>query len=159
AADRPGAGDQHRLAEEVATAVHRVQAHRERLRERKLAKRDVAADGVALALTHHEVFLEHALDVREEARAAEELHVRAELLAAFAATLATAARMRRAHRHLVADAHARDARTDAGDDRGGLMSGNQRLADDEVAVAALEVIVEIGAADATGAELQQHFAR
>ena len=82
AADRAGAGDQHGLAEEVAAAVHRVQADRERLGERELAERDVGRDGIALPLAHHEVLAEHALHVREEAGAAEELHVDAQLLAA-----------------------------------------------------------------------------
>ena len=54
----------------------RVQRDRQRLGERELAERDVAGHRIALPLAHHEVFLEHALHVREEARAAEEAHVR-----------------------------------------------------------------------------------
>ena len=96
--------------------------------------------------------------MREEARAAEEAHVAAQLLAALAAVVALAARMRRADGDLVADLDARDAGADRGDDAGGLVPGNQRLAHDEAAVAALEVVMEVGAADAAGAEPQQHLA-
>ena len=53
------------LPSEIAAALDRVQADRERLGERELAERDVAAHRIALPLAHHEVLLEHALHVRE----------------------------------------------------------------------------------------------
>ena len=115
AADRAGAGDEHRLADEIGAAIHRVQRDRERLRERELAERDVAADRIALALAHDEELAEHSLHVRKEARAAEEAHLAAELLATFAAVVALAAGVRRAHGDLVADFHARDAGPDRRD--------------------------------------------
>ena len=74
----------------------------ERLRERQFAERDVGLHRVALALPHHEVLLEHPLHVREAARAAEEAHLRAEVLAPLAAVVAAAACVRRRHRDLVA---------------------------------------------------------
>ena len=96
----------------------------------------------------------------KQARAAEEVHVAAELLAALAAVVAAAAGVRRRHRDLVADLHARDAGADAPRRRADASwPGNQRLAHDEAAVAALEIVVEVGAADAAGAEAQQHLAR
>jgi len=102
AADGAGAGDEHRLAEEIAAAVYRVQRDSEGLGERDLAERDVARHRVALALAHHEVLAEHALHVREAARAAEEAHVLAQLLAPLAAIAAPPARVRRTDRDLVA---------------------------------------------------------
>jgi hypothetical protein len=153
----PGARDQHRLAEEVAAAIHAVQAHGERLGERELAERDVAVHGIALALAHHEVVLEHALHVREAARTAEEAHAVAQVLAAFAAILAASARMRRRYRDLVAHLDPRDAFADARDHRGCLVARNERLADHEVAVAPFEIIVEVRSANAGGPQAEQHF--
>ncbi len=114
---------------------------------------------VALALAHHEVFLEHPLHVREAAGAAQESHV--------ARTAARVPRgsIRSARRRATGDTATLSPTCtrvtpapDAGDHRRRLVPGNQRLAHDEVAVAALEVVVEIGAADAAGAEAQQHLA-
>src|SRR5437867_1707853 len=79
------------------------------------------------------------------------------MLAAFAAIVAAPARMRWRDSDFVADFHARDPGADAGDNGRGFMSRDQRLADDEVAVAALEIVVEIRAADPSRAEAQQHF--
>src|SRR5690606_31566961 len=131
---------EHRLAEELASALHRVQPDRQRLGERELAQRDVAADRIALALAHHEILGEHALHVRVQARAAEELHVRAELLAPGPATFAAPAGVRWRDRDVVPLAYARDIRPDRLDDGRRLVPGDQRLANDEAAVAAFEVV-------------------
>src|SRR3989442_1118623 len=52
-----------------------------------------------------------------------------------------------------------DALADLRDDARSLVSGNERLADDEASIPAFEVIVQIGAADAARAEPDQHLAR
>src|SRR6185437_10596868 len=150
--------DEHRLADQIAAAIHRVQRHGERLGKRYLAKRDIAFDRIALALAHHETLAEESLRVRKHARAAEKAHVLAELLAAAAAIGAASARMRGADRDLVADLDARHAFADRDDDGRRLVPGNKRLAHDEAAVPALVEIVQIGTADAAGAERQQHLA-
>jgi hypothetical protein len=136
-----------------------MQPHRKRLREGQLSQRDVASDRIALALAHHEIFLEHPLHVREQAGAAEEFHLRAEVLAPFAAVVAAPAGMRRRDGNVVTLLHARDAGPNGRDDAGRLVARNQRLAHDEAAVAALEIVVEVRPADAGGAQAQQHFAR
>ena len=136
-----------------------MQSHRKRFGERKLAQRDVPRHGIALPLAHHEVFLEHALHVRKQARAAEEFHLGAEVLAALTAIVTATTGMRRRNGDVVARFHASDAGTDRGDDAGGFVAWDQRLAHDEAAVAAFEIVVEIRTANAGGAQLQQHFAR
>jgi hypothetical protein len=158
AADRSGSGDQHRLAEQIAAAMDRVQRDGQRLGERELAQRHVAGDRIALPLAHHEILAKHSLHVREEARAAEEFHARAQLLPAFAAIGAAPAGVRRAHRDLVAFLDAGDIRADQRHHAGRFVPGHQRLADHEAAVAALEIVVKIGAADAPGAKAHQHLA-
>src|SRR5438309_5223133 len=97
--------------------------------------------------------------MRKEARAAEEFHICAQMLASLATVFAAPACVGRRHGHLVAGLHPGDAFADTCDDGGRLVTGDQRLAYDEAAVAAFEVIVKIRSADAAGAELQQHFAR
>ena len=99
-----------------------METHGERLGERELAERDVAADRVALALAHDEIFLEHALHVRKLARAAKKSHVRAQLLAALAAVVAATAGVRRGYRDLVAHPDAGHARADGGDHGGRLVA-------------------------------------
>src|SRR5207253_4742164 len=122
-----------------------MQSDSKRLRKGEFAECDVAADGVTLSLAHDEIFLEHPLHVWEQARAAEEAHVRAELLAPFATRFATSARVRRADSDLVARLDARHAGAHGRDDRRCLVAGNQRLAHDEAAVSSLEVVMQIGA--------------
>ena len=136
-----------------------MQTHRQRLGKREFAQRDVAAHRIALALAHHEIFLEHALHVGKPAGTAQEFHVGAQLLAAVATSFAMTTGVRWRHGDLVALFHTRNALPDRRNDRRGLMPRDQRLAHDEVAVAALEVVVQIGAANAGGAKLQQYFAR
>src|SRR5437763_9242369 len=131
-----------------------MQPHRQLLGEGELAQRDVAVDWIALPFAHHEIFAKHALHMRKEARAAEELHVRAQLLTTFATIVAPAARVRRAYGDFVTGLDARDAGAHGRDDRGCLVAGNQWLPHDEAAVLALEVVMQIGATDSAGAELQ-----
>jgi hypothetical protein len=158
AADRARAGDQHALAEQVAGAVRRVQRDRERLGHRDLGERHVGRHRDALLLRHQEELAERAVHVREHARAAEEAHVRAQVLASLAAAGASPAGPRGIDRDPVAGLDAGHARTGGGDDPGGLVAGDQRLADHEAAVAAVEVVVHVGAADAGRAEPDQHLA-
>src|SRR5207244_12284031 len=86
-------------------------------------------------------------------------HVAAELLAALAAIFALSARMRRADGHFVARLDASYAGADFGDDAGDFMSRNERLANDEAAIASLEIVVDVGAADAAGTEPDQDLSR
>ena len=72
---RARAGDEHALAEQITGAVDRVQPDGERLGKSQLAQRHVARDRIALPLTQDEVLGEHSLNVRIDARAAEEAHV------------------------------------------------------------------------------------
>src|SRR5207253_6154811 len=153
------ARDEYVLAEQIAGAVDRVQANRKWLGECQLSQAHVAGHRVALPLAQDEILGEHALHVRVEARAAEEAHVAAQMLAPFAAIVAAPTGLRRTHRDLVAGLDARDALADLRDDARSLVSGNERLADDEASIPAFEVIVQIGAADAARAEPDQHLAR
>jgi hypothetical protein len=150
---------EHGLAEQVTGAVHAVQTDRQRLGKRNFAQAHVARDRVALALSHHEVFAEHALHVRIQTGAAEEAHVSAQMLAALATIIAVPARMRRAHRDPVSDLDPGNAGADPRDDTRGFMAWNEGLAHNEAPVAALEIIVQVGAADATGAESNQYLPR
>jgi hypothetical protein len=127
----PAPGDEHRLADEIGAALHRVQRDGERLRESELAQRDVARHGIALPLAHDEELAEHALHVRIEAGAAQEAHLPAQLLAALAAVVALAAGMRRAHRDLVSHFHACHTRAHRSDRGRRLVSRDQGLAHDE----------------------------
>ena len=72
AADRSGAGDEHRLAEQVAARLTPCSATASG--SAKAISPSDASPGhrIALALAHDEVLLEHALHVREQARAAQE---------------------------------------------------------------------------------------
>jgi hypothetical protein len=159
AADGSAAGDQHRLAEQVAGTVGRVQRHRQRLGHGDLAERNlVVRDLHTLRFGHREVLAEHALHMWEHARAAEEANVVAEILAALAAGRAFAAGARRIDRDAIARGHARDAGTDCGHDARGLVAGCERFADHEVADPAMQVVVQIGAADAGSPQLDQHLA-
>ncbi len=113
ATDRAGAGDQHALSKQSASARDRVQSDGERLGEGKLAKAHVSGDRIALAFAQHEILGEHTLHVWKEAGAAKEAHVAAKLLAAFAAVVTAPAGLRWAHGDLVAGLHARDACPDS----------------------------------------------
>ena len=80
------------------------------------------------------------------------------MLAAFATVVAAAAGLRRAHRDLVAGLDARHAVADLRDHTRSLVTGHQRFANDEAAVAAFVEVVEVGPADTAGSESNQHFA-
>ena len=111
AADGAGAGDQHRLAEQIAAAVdaraapppaaRRTRARRARCRRRP--------DSTA-ARPSRNIRWNMPCTCGKQAGAAEEAHLAAQVLAAFAAVVAAAAGVRRRHRDLVADLDARDAR-------------------------------------------------
>jgi hypothetical protein len=67
--------------------------------------------------------------------------------------------LRGADRDLVPGLDAGDALANLRDDSRSFVAGNQRLADNEAPVPALVVVVEVGPANASGAETNQHFAR
>ena len=93
AADRAAAGDQHRLADQIAGTVHRVQADRQRLGAGQLTQRDVFVHRRELVLAEHEALAEQALRMREHAGAAEEEHPAAQVEAPAQAVVAVAARV------------------------------------------------------------------
>ena len=78
--------------------------------------------------------------------------------AAFAAAGAMAAPARRIDRDAVADAEAGAPAVDLDDLAGDLVAKHQRRGDDEVAGPRMAEIVQVGAADAAGAEADAHHA-
>ena len=112
-----------------------------------------------LALAHHEVLTEQALCVREHAGAAEEEHAPAQVQAPAAAVVALAAGVRGIDGDAVTRLHARDLGADRLDHARGLVPRHQRLADHEGADAAVLPVVQVGAADAAGAQAQPHVVR
>ena len=86
----------------------------------------------------------HAAAGRQELDLTPPCADRAELLPALAAIVALAAGMRRADGDIVTRLDARNAGAGLGDDTRGLVSGNQRLSNDEAAVASLIVVMQIG---------------
>lgn len=85
-------------------------------------------------------------------RAAEEHHLFAEVAAAGAAGRAQAAGVGRVHRHLLARPHPGDARPDGFDHARGLVARHEGRADGEGAGAPVLVVVQVGTADAAGAQ-------
>jgi hypothetical protein len=97
--------------------------------------------------------------VREHGCAAVEGHARAQVGAAGLARPAAPARLARVHRDPVVDPHARDLGAHLDHVARDLMSEDQGLAHREVADPALEVIVQIGAADTPRPESHPHLIR
>src|SRR5438093_605970 len=81
------------------------------------------------------------------------------MLASFATVVAAATGLRGADRDLVAGLHASDTLADRRNHTGSLVPRHQRLANDKAAVPPLEVVVNVGTADAAGTESDQHLAR
>ena len=108
AADRPGAGDHHAAAEDLARPLDRVQADGERLGAGRDPPGHGIRDDVALVGARDDVLGEGALDMREDRGAAEEAHVAAEIAAPGAAVVAGEAGPARVDRHPVAGLQARD---------------------------------------------------
>ena len=157
AADRPRAGDHHAAAEHLAGPLDRVQADGERLGAGRDPPGHGVGDDVALVGARDHVLGERALDMREDRGAAEEPHVAAEIAAPGAAVVAGEAGPARVDRHPVAGLEARDGGAGLDDLPGDLVAEHQRLLEREVADPPLEVVGEVGAADAAGAEREAHL--
>ena len=155
----PGARHQHALAEQRAGALGGMQADRERLGEGGLGRRDARRDLHRLPLLDDEHVAEAALHMREAHRAAVEQHVGAVLLLAHLAVAAMAAGPARIDRDAVARLHARDLAADRLDPAGDLMAEDHRLAHADRAEAAMQIVVQVRAADAAGLDPHAHVAR
>lgn len=105
-------------------------------------------------LHHH--LLQRPLRVRRPAlgRAAK-LHAAADVVAPRAAELARAARQADLERDAVAGGERRDLGPDGLHDAGGLVAEGQRLEHEDVAVAEVVVVVQVGAAEAGGGDLDE----
>src|SRR5690606_32406293 len=79
--------------------------------------------------------------------------------AAAPARTAVPARVRGIDGNVCALAQASDAGARRDDDARGLVAGREGLADGELADPAVQVVVDVGSADAGRAEPQKHFAR
>ena len=95
--------------------------------------------------------------MREDRSAAEEPHVAAEIAPPAAAVFASEAGPARVDRDPVAGLQAHHGGTGLDDLPRDLMAEHQRLLEREVADPSLEVIGEVGAADAAGAEREAHL--
>ncbi len=96
---------------------------------------------------------ETALHMRHAHRAAHETHVQALVVQAFATMNADPARTARIHRDAHTRCKVRHALTDRGDDACDLVAERHRLLDPHRAEAAMVIIMQIGAADAAGCDL------
>ncbi len=109
---------------------------------------------------HTQIFLEHALGVRQQPRAAHEAHVDTQVLAPGRAIAATPARPARIGDDAVTDGNAPDPITDPVADlydvAGHLVAEHERLAHPHLADPALEIVVQVGAADAADSEFDAH---
>ena len=154
-ADRPRAGDQHAVARAHAALAARPDADRQGLHQRAhVVRQRVGQREGEVLVDGHEV-RERAVDRRR----GEEHHVGAEVVAAGAALGAAAAGDARLERHAVARAMAGHLRADLDDAPGGLVPEHHRRAHDEVADAAVLVVVDVRAAHADGGDLDEHLAR
>jgi hypothetical protein len=137
-----------------------MQADGQRLGTGDLAQRNVCfRHRRELAFAHDEALAEHALHVRIDAGAAEKAHVAAKIVAAGAAVIAAAARMGRIDGDLHARRHRPHGIARAQHDARRLMTGDEGFADDEGPHAAMQEIVQVGSADARGAQPQLHLVR
>jgi hypothetical protein len=140
-----------------AGALHGMQAYRQWLGHRRHAERGRFRHDEALALVRRELLLKGALDVGHDRRAAEERHPPAQIGAARLARRAAPARQARVDRDPVADLDA--GHLSAGLDHLArhLVAEDQRLAHREIADPALEIVVQVRAADAAGAKAHPHL--
>lgn len=159
AADRAEAGDQHARPLHRAGLRHGVQRDGKRLAHRRLAHRDEVADRHALPRLGDQPPAEAALNVRHAHRAAPEAHVQAVLRLALPAIMAGAAGVAGVDRDALADGQAADATAQRLDRAGELVAQHHRLLHPYGAEASIEEVMQIGAADAAGADPHRHLAR
>jgi hypothetical protein len=158
-ADRARARDQHLAAEQVAGAAHRVQADCERLGQRRDGVRRRPRHDEALALEHHQLLLERALDVGHDRSTAEKGHPPAEVAAAGLTGAALPARQARVDRDPVALLDPADVAAGLDHVARDLVAEDQGLAHREVADPPLAIVMQVGAADAAGAEPEPDLVR
>lgn len=94
--------------------------------------------------------LERALRVGKRLGRAAKLHAAADVVAAAGAVLAVLAWQPDLESHAVARSQVLDGGADGGDGAGGLVTEGEGLADDDVAVAVVVEVVQVGAAEAGG---------
>lgn len=94
--------------------------------------------------------LQRPLRVRYCFRTAPELHLPTDVVALSIAVLATLARQSDFERHAVTSLQVRHRGADGGDETAGLVAKGQRLTDNDVAVAVVIVVVQVGAAETGG---------
>lgn len=92
--------------------------------------------------------LQRSLEMRETFCRTPKLHVLADIVASLFAAVAGIARHADFQGNAIADGEVGDGRADSGDDAGGLVAQGQGLADEDVAVAVVGVVVEVAAAEA-----------
>ena len=158
-ADRPGAGNDHALAEQFARAPRGVQANRERLGHRGFAQRHALGDRLGLRLVADQHFAKRALHMREAHRAAVEAHVEAMVLLALEAIAAMVARAARIDRDARAGLDPLDLRADGLDDARDFVAEDHRLAQAHRSEAAVVVIMQVRAADAAEGDAHANVAR
>lgn len=88
-------------------------------------------------------FHQRAIEMRIDFRTTSELHVRADIVSALFAEGASAARDADFESDAVADLETRYVWSEGYDSTGGLVAQTHRLADDEVTIAAVVVVVEV----------------
>lgn len=98
--------------------------------------------------------LQRPLRMRPPPRRAPELHPPTDIIPAPLTKLARLARQAHLQRHEVPDGKPLDAGADGLDAPGGLVAEGQRLADEDVAVAVVGVVVQVGAAEGGGEDLE-----
>ena len=157
-ADGTGAEQHGALAGDVAGAGDRMQAHRERLGERRRLIGHVIGNLHALRRDGVEVGRKAALHMRGLRGRAHEEDVFAEIGPVLAARLAMAAPARRIEGDAVADLHAGCGAGDLDDFARDLVAEHQRRGHDEIAGAGVAIVMHVGAANAAGAETDAHHA-
>lgn len=103
--------------------------------------------------------LQRALKVRKRLCRAAEAHAFADVVASLTAALALSAGYADLEGDLVADAEARGCGADGHDHTGGLVAEREGLADDDIAVAVVVVVVQVGAAETCRADGDLEFRR
>lgn len=97
-----------------------------------------------------DLLLQGALGVGEGLGRTSELHAAADVVASGLAVLAGLAGLADLESDAVAGGQVSDAITDSDDGAAGLVAQSERLTDDDVAVAVVVVVVQVGAAEAGG---------
>ncbi|EAU39285.1 sorbitol dehydrogenase [Aspergillus terreus NIH2624] len=124
-------------------AAQCVQADGERLDEGAAGEGDVVRELVAHVGGVVGALHQGAVKMREDLRAAAELHVRADVVAAGLAVGAGATGQADLQSDAIAGLEAGDVGAYGGDDAGGLMAQTHGLAHDKVAIAAVRVVVQV----------------